>query len=145
MDMLPLGYICAPGAAVCPDHLSKLPHRTQQAWQTTRRGCHFVPSMRAFVTDRPYEWQPMVVQKDRAALVQALLATWAIAGSPLFFDGDCRRMDAATLALLTATEVPLDSCGWGCHSTLSFAAIDKNSLYITYGFSMVREQARVPR
>ena len=50
----------------------------------------------------------MAVQKDRAALVQALLATWAIAGSPLFFDGDCRRMDAATLALLTATEVPLE-------------------------------------
>ena len=36
---------------------------------------------------------------------QALLATWAIAGAPLFFDGDCRKMDAATLALLTMTEV----------------------------------------
>eukprot|EP01052_Picozoa_sp_SAG31_P027157 SAG31_NODE_2518_length_5574_cov_9.105205_3_plen_178_part_00 len=36
---------------------------------------------------------------------RATLATWAIAGVPLFFDGDCRKMDAATLSLLTMNEV----------------------------------------
>ena len=33
------------------------------------------------------------------------MAVWAMAGSPIFFDGDCRKMDPQTLALLTMTEV----------------------------------------
>ena len=65
MDMLPFGYICSQNAAQCPDHISRMPRRTQQT----------------------------------------VLAVWAMAGSPIFFDGDCRKMDPQTLALLTMDEV----------------------------------------
>jgi hypothetical protein len=36
---------------------------------------------------------------------KAVFAAWAMAGSPIFFDGDCRQMDPQTLALLTLDEV----------------------------------------
>lgn len=35
----------------------------------------------------------------------ALVSMWAIASAPLFFDGDCRKMDNFTLSLITNTEV----------------------------------------
>lgn len=79
MDMLPLGYICSQNANKCPDHLSHMPRRTQQA----------------------------------------VVAAWAMAGSPMFFDGDCRQMDPQTLALLKLDEV----------LTVNSAANNRTQLY----------------